>query len=112
MAKTIILTVVSAGARKERFFTFQLQQEDKKFAASANQLFIMIENQSFEITNALKAYKNYGRITHPEIHLWIKQNRLHRTPPRKPAKLIFALSIVRKRHIFALYSYQANLINS
>lgn len=111
MAKTIILSVVSAGARNERFFAFQLQQEDRKHTASINKLFITIDNQTFEITNSLKAYKNQGRISHPEIHLWITQNLLHRTPPRNPAKLIFSFSIVRKRQVLKLYPYQANLIN-
>ncbi len=112
MTRTIILSVVPAGGRMGKYFAFQFQQEDRKHTGSVNKLFITINNQTFEITNSLKAYKNHGRITHPEIHLWITQNLLHRTPPRNPAKLIFTFSIVRKSQVLKLYPYQANLINT
>lgn len=108
----IILSIVSAGARKGRQFAFQVHKKERLQSIDAERLSITINNQTFEVTEGLKSYKRWGRITHPDIHLWITQNRLHRTPPRNPAKLIFDLSIVRKRHAIKLYPYQANLINS
>jgi hypothetical protein len=106
-----ILSVVSAGARKGRQFSFQLQHEDRTISTNFKRLTVIIDSQSLEVVNGLRAYRNWGRITHPEIHLWITQNRLHRTPPRKPAKLIFLFSKRGNRHILELYQYQANLIN-
>lgn len=110
MARTIILSIVPAGARKGKHFAFQLQQDDRRNSIEATALAITIDNQTLEITNALTAYKKWGRISHPEIHRWIIKNRLHQTPPRNPAKLIFTFSKVRKKHLVKLYSYQANLI--
>lgn len=110
MARTIILSVISAGARKEGFFAFQLQQEDKEKALLAEGLSIEIGNEVIEITNAIRAYKSFGRISHPDIHQWILEKRLHQTPHRNPTKLIFSFSERRKKHSLKLYPYQANLL--
>jgi hypothetical protein len=107
----VILTVASAGVRMRPQFTFQLPTSLIAVTIDCSRLFIDYDNNVIEITDSLVAYKKNGRITHPLIHQWILDKRLNLTNPRNPAKLIFAFSIVRKRHLLKFYIYQANLIN-
>ena len=109
-SRFIILTVTPAGQQKRKQYTLQLQKEDKHLTLMCNRLAIIFGNQTIEITDALTAYKRWGRITHPSIHEWIINKRLQNTPPRNPAKLIFKMSITKNLHTLILYPYQGNLL--
>ena len=106
----VILTATPAGQQKSKIYTFQLQEDDKFFIPLCKRLTIIFGNQTIEITDALTAYKRWGRITHPSIHEWIINKRLQNTPPRNPAKLIFKMSITKNLHTLILYPYQGNLL--
>lgn len=106
----IILSVVSAGAKKERIFAFQLEQEDRMIINRAEKLTVYLNSEKIEIINAKRSYKSWGRITHPIIHNWIMQKQLNITEVRKPAKLIFRLSVKSNHYKMYLYPNQANLL--
>ena len=106
----VILTVTPAGEKKRRQYTFHLQKEVKRLTTLCTRLIIVLDNHPIEIIDALTAYIHWGRVTHPSIHEWILQTQLEITPPRKPAKLIFKMSIKSNQHKLVLYPYQGNLI--
>ncbi len=109
-ARFIILTVTPAGQPKSKHYTLQLQQEDKLISLNCNSLTIDLGERSLKITDALIAYNNHGRITHPELHQWIIEKNLNNTPARNPAKLIFSILVKKNTHRLLLYPYQANLL--
>ncbi len=106
--KTVILTIAPTGTNSDHY---RLYLDDKTINREIKTLTIVLENEVIEIIDALATYINYGNLSHPTIHKWIIDNNLTNTPPRKPAKLIFSLTIEGSSHRYKFYPDQANLMN-
>ena len=106
----VILTVTPAGPKKRRQYTFQLQNEYLILTPLCTHLTIVLGNEPIQVIEGIPSYIHWGRVTHPSIHEWILQTQLNIIPPRKPAKLIFKMSIKNNQHKLVLYPYQGNLI--
>lgn len=73
-------------------------------------LIVLLNNIEVDCTNAIKVYRNHGRLVAPNLSNWIHANQLHTTSKGKPAKIIFELKIRGKIHRYILYPYQLNLV--
>lgn len=106
-----ILTVVSEGNTNNPQFALQISSEHKRLTQDCTTLNLMLNNNIVIDINAIVAYKNHGRITHPILNQWITDNNLNIFPKGEPAKLIFSFYNTRNNNKYVFYPYQANLMN-
>jgi len=107
-----ILTVVSESNTNNPQFALQICTEHRRIAQDCKILNLMLNNNIVIKINAIVAYNNHGRITHPLLNQWIIENSLNNYPTGEPTKLIFNYLNHGNNHKYAFYPYQANLINN
>jgi len=104
-----ILTVVSEGNVENPRFALQICTELRGLAQVCTILNLILNNNIVIDINAIVAYNNHGRITHPLLNQWIIDNNLNNYPQGEPTKLIFSFNNTRNNHKYIFYPYQANL---